>query len=299
MPELPEVETVRRILEPQLAGRTVEAVEVRNAQIIAHPEAGRFAAQLQGQILASMSRRGKLLTLHFASGDRLSLHLRMTGQLLVMPTGEPEEKHTHLILTLSGTSQLRYLDVRRFGRFWLFKKGEEDALTGQAQLGPEPTDPALTAEYLKAKLGSRKKAIKEMLCDQTVVAGIGNIYSDEILFAAGVYPGAKCDALGDPDWERLARVIPERIAWGIEADAMTSEEYLEKRGKDYRNTPFLRVYGHEGEPCPVCGELLCRMRIGGRSSTYCPVCQKASPAGPQRTSEGAAYTRAFISPSSR
>ena len=279
MPELPEVETVRRILEPQLAGRTVETVEVYNEQIIAHPKAELFMALLQGQTIQKISRRGKFLTLHFESGDRLSLHLRMTGQLLVMPKGEPPEKHTHLILSLSDSNQLRYIDVRRFGRFWYFQKGETDTLTGQDALGPEPTDPILAADYLKSKLGRRKKTIKEMLHDQTVAAGIGNIYSDEILFVAGIYPGAKCDALSDADWERLASAIPEVILWGIDADQMTPEEYLRGKGKEYRNAEHLRVYGRAGQPCPACGEALCRKVIGGRSSTYCPNCQKAFPAG--------------------
>lgn len=275
MPELPEVETVRRILEPQLVGRTVEAVEVCNEQIIAHPEAEQFAAHLQGQTLNNISRRGKFLTLHFESGDRLTLHLRMTGQLLVMPEEEPVEKHTHLILSLLGGDQLRYTDVRRFGRFWYFQKDETDTLTGQEALGPEPIDPILTADYLKSKLGRRKKTIKEMLHDQTVVAGIGNIYSDEILFVAGIYPGAKCDALSNADWGRLASAIPKVILWGIDADQMTPEEYLRGKGKEYRDTQRLRVYGRSGQPCPTCGEALCRKVIGSRSSTYCPSCQKA------------------------
>lgn len=289
MPELPEVETVRRILDPQLAGRRIEAVELCNAQIIAHPEAGQFSAALKGQRITAISRRGKFLTLHFESGDRLSLHLRMTGQLLVMPKEEPLEKHTHLILSLSDGNQLRYIDVRRFGRFWYFQKDEVDNLTGQEALGPEPTDPALTAEYLKLKLGKRKKAIKEMLHDQTVVAGIGNIYSDEILFVAGIYPGTKCDALSDADWGRLASAIPEVILWGIDADQMTPEEYLRGKGKEYRNAEHLRVYGRAGQPCPTCGDALCRKVIGGRSSTYCPSCQKAFSAGagfPQVKSQG-------------
>lgn len=289
MPELPEVETVRRILEPQLAGRRIEAVELCNAQVIAHPEAEQFTAALKGQRITTVSRRGKFLTFHFKSEDRLTLHLRMTGQLLVTPKEEPLEKHTHLILSLSDGNQLRYIDVRRFGRFWYFQKGETDTLTGQDALGPEPTDPILTADYLKSKLGRRKKTIKEMLHDQTVVAGIGNIYSDEILFVAGIYPGAKCDALSDDDWGRLASAILEVILWGIEADQMTPEEYLRGKGKEYRNAEHLRVYGRNGQPCPTCGEALYRKVIGGRSSTYCPSCQKAFSAGagfPQVKSQG-------------
>lgn len=274
MPELPEVETVRRVLGPQLAGRVVETAEVRNPQIIAHPGAGRFAELLRGQTIADMSRRGKFLTLHFESGGRLCLHLRMTGQLLATPAGEPIEKHTHLIMSLSDGSQLRYIDVRRFGRFWYFQDGETDDLTGQAELGPEPDDPALTAAYLKARLGGCRRPVKEALHDQTVVAGIGNIYSDEILFAAGVYPGAKCAALADADWERLAQKIPEIIRWGIGADEMTPEEYLAGRGQSYRNISGLRAYGRAGQPCPACGAAMEKMTVAGRTSCYCPNCQR-------------------------
>ena len=274
MPELLEVETVRRILEPQLAGRTIEAVEIRHAGVIAHPDAESFAAMLPKQRIARLSRRGKFLTLHFESGDRLVLHLRMTGQLLAMPGGEPIEKHTHLIFTLSDGQQLRYIDVRRFGRFWLLAKQEADTMTGQAGLGLEPTDPALTADYLKAKLGRRKTAIKEMLHDQTIVAGIGNIYSDEILFAAGIFPAAPCDTLRDRDWEALAAKIPEIILWGVNANQVTPEEYLRGGGKEYQNMPHLRVYGRFGQPCAVCRTRVEKMTIGGRTSCYCPACQR-------------------------
>ena len=274
MPELPEVETVRQILQPQLAGRTVTAAEVCSPQIIACPDAGRFAELLRGKTIAGMDRRGKFLTIRFESGDRVVLHLRMTGQLLVLPAGEPREKHTHLILTLSDGNQLRYIDVRRFGRFWYLKADEPDSITGQDKLGLEPLDDALTKDYLKARLGGRKKSIKEMLHDQSVVAGIGNIYSDEILFEAGIYPEEKCFDLTAGDWDSLAAKIKEVIAWGVTANGMTPEEYLAGAGKEYRNMPDLRVYGREGQPCSRCGAAIERTVIGGRSSCYCPVCQR-------------------------
>lgn len=276
MPELPEVETVRRILEPQLAGRTVTAVDVRSPQVIAHPDAGRFAALLQGRSVTELSRRGKFLTLHFAGGDRLCLHLRMTGQLLVLPAGEPVEKHTHLILSLSDGKQMRYIDVRRFGRFWYFQRGEADGITGQSALGLEPSDPALTASYLQARLGSCKRPIKEALLDQTVVAGIGNIYADEILFAARIYPAAKCAALTAAGWERLARAIPEIIRWGIAANEMTPAEYLAGKGRDYHNLSGLRAYGRAGQPCAACGGTMEKMSVGGRTSCFCPHCQRSA-----------------------
>ncbi len=274
MPELPEVETIKRIVCPQLAGRTIETTEVRNAQVIAYPKSTCFSKAMSGQIISNMSRRGKFLTIQLENGDRLSLHLRMTGQLTVVPESEPIEKHTHLIFHLSGGSQLRYIDTRRFGRFWLLRKGEADTVTGQNKLGLEPTDPAITGEYLKTLLGKRKKTVKEMLLDQAVIAGIGNIYSDEILFAAKIYPGTACRILNEYDWDKLAKKIPEIIIWGIESNNMTPDEYLRGKGKEYRNISQLRIYGRAGKPCVRCGTIIDKVTICGRTSCYCPSCQK-------------------------
>lgn len=169
MPELPEVETIRRIIEPQLAGQTILHVTINNPQIVAYPEAEAFEKLLTGQMVKGISRRGKFLTVHFESGDRMTLHLRMTGQLLVTPSDYPVEKHTHLVAELSGGRQIRYVDVRRFGRFWYLKACEPDIVTGREQLGLEPLDDALTADYLKIRLGGRRKAIKEMLHDRVLL----------------------------------------------------------------------------------------------------------------------------------
>lgn len=277
MPELPEVETIRRILAPQLTGRVIRHADIRNAQVIAYPEASVFAASLEGQRIAGLTRRGKFLTLHLKSGDRLTLHLRMTGQLLVMPAETPTEKHTRLIFTCSDGRQLRLIDVRRFGRFWFLRAQEADTVTGQAELGPEPADPALTAEYLAEKLGARRSPIKEMLYDQSIAAGIGSICSDEILFAARLHPQAKSAALSTADWERLAAKIREVMAWAVDVSAMTAEEYLRRQGKAYRSMPYLRVYGRAGQPCPVCGTPLEKVTVGSRSSSCCPVCQRMKP----------------------
>lgn len=273
MPEMPEVETIKRIIEPQVTGQTISAVTVNHPQVIGYPDVESFKGQLTSQTIKSMSRRGKFLTFHFVNGERMVLHLRMTGQLLVTPADFPEEKHTHLIADLSGGNQLRYIDVRRFGRFWYLKKGEEDIVTGQDKLGVEPLDDSLTAEYLKEKLGKRKKAIKEMLHDQSIVAGIGNIYSDEILSAASIYPEEKCSSLTDAEWKILAEKIKEIIEWGINTNEMTLEEYLAGKGKEYSNIHNLRVYGRDGQPCGKCGSIIERIVIGGRSSCYCPLCQ--------------------------
>lgn len=249
-------------------------VAVNNPQIIAYPETEHFTNILVGQTITSMSRRGKFLTIHFESADSLTLHLRMTGQLLVTPENHPEEKHTHLVASLSYDMDIRYIDVRRFGRFWYLKANETDTVSGRSKLGIEPFDKLLTAAYLHDKLGKRKKPIKEMLHDQSIIAGIGNIYSDEILFSACIYPETKCSDMTSEQWERLAKTIPEILLWGIETNKMTAEEYLVGMGKEYRNTPFLKAYGHEGKSCPNCGSLFEKITIGGRSSCFCPRCQK-------------------------
>ena len=274
MPELPEVETVRSVIEPQIMGRRIVSIDVRQSQIIAHPAANELIEKVCGRTFMGMGRRGKYLSIDLDHGKRLFLHLRMTGQLIVAPPDFPVEKHTHLIMHLSDGNQLRYTDVRRFGRFWYIERGESEAVVGIDRLGMEPMDEALDAHYLKARLGSKKRPIKEMLHDQSVVTGIGNIYSDEILYAAGIHPARSCAALADDEWQKLALQIPKVIRWGIETNAITPEDYLSGRGRDYRNSMLLKVYGRVDQPCPRCGERLRKMSICGRTATFCPNCQR-------------------------
>lgn len=274
MPELPEVETIKRVIEPQIQGRMITKVAVRRPEVAAYPEADEFCRRLTGQTVSHMARQGKFLIIHLENKERIVLHLRMTGGLLLAPAQCPEEKYTHVVFSMDNGTELRFSDMRRFGRFWLLREEETDTCTGMDKLGLDPLAPACNAEYLSSHLSKRRKAIKECLLEQTIIAGIGNIYSDEILFTAEIYPARPANSLKQTEWERLAEAIPERISYFIEKNAITAEEYLETKGRDYRNTPFLQVYGHGGSPCPKCRETLCRMVIGGRSSVYCPVCQK-------------------------
>lgn len=277
MPELPEIETIKRILEPQIQGLAITKVTVKRPEVTAHPAADEFCRLLTGQTICHIMRRGKFLIIRLNSNDRIILHLRMTGCLLLTPADFPEEKHTHIIFSLSNGKELRFSDTRRFGRFWLIRKDEEDTYSGIEKLGIDPFDTDFTDEYLKTHLGKRRKAIKECLLEQTIIAGIGNIYADEILFTAGIHPACPANNLMREEWKHLATVIPERLSYFIGKNRITPEEYLENKGKNYRNTPFLQVYGHDGEPCPICGEILCKIIIGGRSSVYCPACQKERP----------------------
>ena len=178
MPELPEIETIKNVIGPQIKGLTIEQITLSRPEIIAHPTADEFCAAVTGQTISFLSRRGKFLILHLKNDSRIILHLRMTGCLLAAPPDHPMEKHTHMILRLDNGTELRFSDTRRFGRFWLIQNGEEDTYSGIGKLGLEPFDQKFDTEYLQDKLGRRKKAIKECLLDQSVIAGIGNIYSD-------------------------------------------------------------------------------------------------------------------------
>jgi len=274
MPELPEVETVRRVLEPQLRGRKISSLTVIRPIVLAHPEPEVFRRNIEGAEIETLDRRGKFLLFRLANGDTLTGHLRMTGQLLVMRSEEPVEKHTHVIFTLDNGCGLRFIDSRRFGRFWLIRNGETDTFSGIGRLGIEPFDERLTAAYLHERLGRRRVAVKECLLDQHVIAGIGNIYSDEILFAARIHPARKANLLSKRDWKTLAEIIPPLMSFFVEKNDISPEDYLTGKGQDYRNTPYLNVYGHEDDPCICCGTLLKRTVIGGRSSCFCPQCQK-------------------------
>ena len=277
MPELPEVETVRRVLAPQVAGRRICAVYVVWPGILARPAAdpAAFAAAVCGHTVTGMERRGKFLALLLDGGGTVRLHLRMTGQLLLCPPGWPDVPHTHLAFELDDGSELRYADARRFGRFWYLAPGEPDTYSGVAQLGPEPFDPALTPAYLRGTLGGRRAAIKNCLLDQRVVAGIGNIYSDEILFAVRIRPDRPACTLTAAEWRRLAAEIPAQLRQQIEWNGISPTDYLAGSGQDYRNTPHLQVYGRGGAVCPRCGKTqLRRIVIAGRSSVFCPRCQR-------------------------
>ena len=274
MPELPEIETIKNVIEPQIKGLVIKKITVNRSEVIAQPNADKFLRAVTGQEISAMTRKGKFLILHLKNESRIILHLRMTGCLLVTPSDYPMEKHTHIIFHLSCEKELQFSDIRRFGRFWLIRKGEKDTYSGIEKLGLEPLSRECNVEYLKSKFGKRKKKIKECLLDQSVIAGIGNIYSDEILFLAKICPARSADSLTETEWERLAEMIPECLSYFIEKNHIEQEDYLQSKGQDYRNTPFLQVYGHAGESCPNCGETLVRVVISGRSSVYCPNCQK-------------------------
>lgn len=274
MPELPEVQTVINVLEPQIRGMIVSNITINKPQVIAYPTVDEFCSRLTGQKIIGMSRRGKFITVCFTSGDRIILHLRMTGCLLATPSEYNIAKHTHVIFELEDNLQLRFIDSRRFGRFWMIKKGEDDEVSGISRLGIEPFDKKLTGAYLQNILSNKKKTIKECLLDQSLISGIGNIYSDEILFCAKIDPARKANSMSSDELNNLAVEIPRTLKYYIDKNKITPDEYLEKEGRGYNNSSFLKVYGRDGSACPVCGGILQRRVIGGRGSVYCQNCQK-------------------------
>ena len=274
MPELPEVETVIRTLRPQLEGRSIRRVEVRHDDVIHHPAPADFIARLQGRTIAELHRRGKYICVALDDGQLLAAHLRMTGRLLAADPAQELLPHTHVIMDLSDGRQLRYADVRRFGGFWLLAKGEEDTCTGMERLGVEPLGDDFTADYLTSRLGRRACPVKNGILDQSVIAGLGNIYADETLFAAGVRPERECRSLTEEEWQKIAAVIPPILEAAISHKGTTFSDFLDGTGREGENAAFLQAYGRAGQPCKKCGAIMEKTRIGGRGTCFCPCCQK-------------------------
>lgn len=275
MPELPEVEAIRLVLEPQLTARHILSLKVNRPEIIEHPAADQFAGFVTGAKILGMGRRGKFLSLCLDRGGTVWLHLRMTGRLLLTEPDIPAQKHTHIVFRLDNGMELNFIDARRFGRLWLLLVWDNDNFTGIQKLGPEPFDSCLTSDWLCERIGKRRKPIKACLLDQSIIAGIGNIYGDEILFAAKICPSRPAFSLNGEEWSMLASAIPSVLKKGIDRNRMTPEEYLRGLGKEYRNEKLLQTYAHAGQPCPCCNTPLTRIVLSGRGSVYCPSCQKA------------------------
>lgn len=273
MPELPEVETVRKVLDQQLRGRRIVKVTAGRPEIVMRPSFSEFRREAGSSVIRGMGRRGKFLLIHLDSGATMILHLRMTGQLICAPADFPVRPHTHVIFELDDGMELRFIDTRRFGRFWLVRAGEEDTFSGIGKLGPEPFDETFNPEYLEQKLGKSAAAVKQGLLDQSVVAGIGNIYADETLFEAKIRPQTSARDITKKGWKKIAAAARSVLARAIAGNAVTPAEYLAGEGSDYRHNDFY-VYGRGGEPCRVCGKTIERGKIGGRTSCYCPKCQK-------------------------
>ena len=265
MPELPEVETIARVLQPQLEGRTILSARLLWKRTLAMPSPKAFTSRIVGQKILCVGRRAKFLHIHL-SKDHLFVHLRMSGDLWVEKTGNEPAKHDRLTIDLSGKKTLIFNDTRKFGRVWL-TDNPEDVIGG---LGPEPFDPAFTPQALYARLHARHRQIKPLLLDQSFLAGMGNIYTDEALHTAGIHPLTESDKISIRRTEKLYTAIRTVLEAGIAHNGASIDWVY--RGGDFQN--HFRVYGRAGEPCPVCGTPITRILVGQRGTHFCPKCQR-------------------------
>lgn len=270
MPELPEVETVTRGLRAALVGHVIAGVEVRRARSLVPPDAEGFVRRLTGRRVTAARRRGKWILLPLDSGDTLVAHLRMTGQL-VLSDSPPADPYVRVLFTLDDGRYLRFSDQRKFGRLWL--TADSEALVGD--LGPEPLGESFTVAWLREHLRGRRRRIKSLLLDQHFLAGLGNIYTDESLWRAGVHPLRRADGLTDVEVERLhgaiRAVLREAIATG--GTTLSDGMYRRADGEAGGFVVRLAVYGRKGEPCPRCGTPIERIRVAQRGTHFCPRCQ--------------------------
>ena len=271
MPELPEVETTRRGVEPLVAGRTVAGLVLR-VDKLRWPLSPRLEVDLTGQTVRVVERRAKYLLLRCRSGT-LIIHLGMTGHLRVVPATQPPDRHDHIDLVFTDGSCLRFSDSRRFGAF-LWTDGEPLQHPLLAALGPEPLGEALRGDYLFRQSRGRRGAVKSFIMDQRVLVGVGNIYASEALFRAGIHPGRTAGRISAARYGRLSRAIRQVLEEAIEAGGTTIRDFSGSDGRPGYFSLRLLVYGRAGEPCSTCGRPVRRQVIGGRSTFWCAACQR-------------------------
>ncbi len=281
MPELPEVETIVRDLRPQLAGRRIESVQLTRdpairKRLVRYPNPTTFIHNLRGRTIRSVERRGKYLVMPLDhDGERLVVHLGMTGHLRVWEPEETPVKHTHFRALLDSGLELRYDDPRQFGRLLL---GTQDELVAgrafPARLGPEPIQGDLTEAEFDKIVKSRRRPIKSALLDQSFLAGVGNIYADEACFRAGIRPSRWTHRLTARERRALYSAIQEVLENGIAARGSSIINYVDAFGVRGGNQEKLLVYGRSGEPCVTCGTPLQGTRLAGRGTVYCRKCQR-------------------------
>jgi formamidopyrimidine-DNA glycosylase len=280
MPELPEVEVIRRDLEKEVVGRQIRSVEVRNTKnamrvIRRHRKRRELEEPLTGTRVTGIERRGKYLVFHLDSDLALVVHLGMSGQLLQTSRSEGIQNHTHVVFDLSGGGQLRFVDPRTFGEIFVTTKDESGDIKELRSLGLDPLENHLTWQHFSEFLAAHKIKLKSLLMDQRFVAGIGNIYSDEILFLAGLHPGRGCDSLSDQEVRRLYRAMQEVLQEAIRyrGTSAEDEQYRDLYGAVGEYRPFLQVYQRQGQPCRRCRTPIQRARWSNRSMYFCPKCQ--------------------------
>jgi len=277
MPELPEVETIRRELEREVVGKRVKSAEVHGTRTVRRQPKKQFITRLDGVKITGVDRKGKYLLLRLDSGDELVIHLRMSGQLLRAAAKDPMPKHTHVVLTFTQGGQLRFVDPRTFGEMFVTSPDTEDVDAPElAELGIDPVEEPISWQTFARLLTARKTKLKAFLMDQTVLAGIGNIYSDEILFAAGLRYDRDTDSLSSQEIRRLYRAVIETLHEAIKygGSTLADDQYVDLNGKPGEFQEHHKVYDREKQPCRRCRRnLVHKAKFQQRSTFFCEVCQ--------------------------
>lgn len=272
MPELPEVQTVIDTLKGMILNKTIADINILYEPIIVG-DVDEFKKILKGQTLKDIKRRGKYLIFEF---DKIAMvsHLRMEGKYFVMHNGDPITKHMHVIFEFADGTSLRYNDTRKFGRMELIPLNDGNGYRDFHGLGPEPFGQDFNFDYVKGFLKKVHKPIKTVLLEQKLVTGIGNIYADEILFKVGINPNRAANQLNDQNIHDLIKYTNEILLAAIESGGTTIRSYTSSLGVTGRFQLSLNVHTKEGEPCPKCGTIIKKTRVGQRGTYYCPNCQK-------------------------
>jgi formamidopyrimidine-DNA glycosylase len=272
MPELPEVETIVRRLRLSLVGQKIRTVQVITPKILRLPSRD-FVQTLNGAIIREIRRKGKLILMGLDPEGTLILHLRMTGQVLIEPKSRPIDRHTHVIFSFSSSPlQMRYRDIRKFGFFDLISEGAAEDLPYIGKVGPDPFE--LSPQKFFQIIHSKKKMIKPLLLDQSVISGLGNIYVDESLFQAGIHPQTKAETLSQGQVKNLYLIIKKILSQAIRMQGSTLKNYRRPDGTSGGFQDYHQVYRRTRHPCPVCRTPILKMRVGSRGTHYCAFCQK-------------------------
>lgn len=271
MPELPEVETIKRTLEPKILGRRIENAEVFYRGIIKCPSIDEFVDRVRGCSIIKLKRRGKYLIIELDNGSSMIISFRMTGQLLYVDKNDiyPYDKHTHAVFKLANGAELRFREPRKFGRIALVKTSEVENAKEIAKLGCEPFSPEVNEDMLFQFLKSRRGKIKQLLMDQSFICGIGNIYSDEILFYAGIHPERISNSLTFEEVRALYEGMIKVLNEAIEQRGTSVKDYVDGNGEKGNYQHLLKVYGKKGAKCCRCGSEIISTKVGGRTAHFC------------------------------
>ncbi|MFA5133907.1 MAG: bifunctional DNA-formamidopyrimidine glycosylase/DNA-(apurinic or apyrimidinic site) lyase [Patescibacteria group bacterium] len=274
MPELPEVETIRRQLNKEIRGKKIEKITIRESRPLKVSKE-KFISAVKGAKIKEVGRRAKLLLLYLSNDRVLMFHLKMTGRMLLVGKKDLPTKHTHVIFEISGKQNLFFEDYRKFGFIKLFKENELEGYFAKEGYGPEPLSEDFTYKIMKmCLLAQSKKKIKQVLMEQSCVAGIGNIYASEICFYARVKPDRRVADISESELKNIFKGTKKILNAAIESRGTSADAYLDAYGKQGEFVPKLKVYGREGKKCVRCRGVIKKEKLGGRGTFWCPSCQR-------------------------